>query len=177
MGSAKSQLNDAESLRGFSRSLPMALLRARESVMDQFRAHLRQLDVTEQQWRILRALLAINECNASELSKHTCISMPSLSRILTGLESRQLIERFSDHTDLRSIRIRIRAPGKRIIERGAAQSEAIYDNIAERFGSENVEQLYELLDLLCDALGTSPANTPEPSVPSASQPGVVDKIC
>jgi len=47
-------------MREFSRSLPMSLLRAREAVMRQFRPSLRRHDLTEQQWRILRALAAID---------------------------------------------------------------------------------------------------------------------
>jgi len=47
-------------MREFSRSLPMSLLRAREAVMRQFRPALRRHDLTEQQWRILRALAAID---------------------------------------------------------------------------------------------------------------------
>ena len=43
-------------MRTFSQSLPMALLRAREAVMRRFRPGLRCHGVTEQQWRVLRAL-------------------------------------------------------------------------------------------------------------------------
>src|SRR5208283_3623306 len=45
-------------MREFSRSLPMSLLRAREAVMRHFRPSLRRHGLTEQQWRILRALAA-----------------------------------------------------------------------------------------------------------------------
>ena len=47
-------------MREFSRSLPMSLLRAREAVMRQFRPSLRNHGLTEQQWRILRALTAVD---------------------------------------------------------------------------------------------------------------------
>ena len=70
------------SLRDFSRSLPMALMRTREAVMEQFRPLLREHGITEQQWRVLRALSGVRKVNASELAEITCISMPSLSRIL-----------------------------------------------------------------------------------------------
>ena len=46
-------------LRNVSRSLPVALLRTREAVMRQFRPVLRSVDLTEQQWRVLRALDSI----------------------------------------------------------------------------------------------------------------------
>jgi hypothetical protein len=43
-------------LRDFSKSLPMALMRTREAVMKRFRPSLRDHALTEQQWRVLRAL-------------------------------------------------------------------------------------------------------------------------
>jgi hypothetical protein len=43
-------------MRPFARSLPMQLMRARELVMQHFRAHLHEHDLTDQQWRIIRAL-------------------------------------------------------------------------------------------------------------------------
>lgn len=124
----------------------MALLRAREAIMEEFRPHLRSLEVTEQQWRVLRALSALGECNASLLAHHTCISMPSLSRILTGLQSRALIERQTSPYDLRSVRIRIAPDGQALLDAGAARSETIYRSFSERLGTTRLEELYALLD-------------------------------
>src|SRR4051794_24912283 len=56
-------------MRDFSQSLPMALLRAREAVMRQFRPSLRQHGLTEQQWRILRALAAVDATEVTELAR------------------------------------------------------------------------------------------------------------
>ena len=56
-------------MRDFSRSLPMSLLRAREAVMRQFRPSLRKHGLTEQQWRILRALTAVEAIEVTELAR------------------------------------------------------------------------------------------------------------
>ena len=133
-------------LRTYERSLPMALLRAREAVMDEFRPHLRALGMTEQQWRILRALKALGECSASDVAEATCISMPSLSRILPGLEDRGLVHRRADKSDLRRTFIAIAAPGEKLLRSGARESERIYADIAKRLGTEQVDALYALLD-------------------------------
>jgi homoprotocatechuate degradation regulator HpaR len=133
-------------LRTFARSLPMTLLKAREAVMNEFRPHLRALGVTEQQWRILRALEALGECSASDLAEATCISMPSLSRILSGLEQRGLVRRHADPSDLRRTFIAIAAPGEKLLREGALESERIYTNIAKRLGSAQIDSLYALLD-------------------------------
>ncbi len=77
-------------MREFSRSLPMSLLRAREAVMRQFRPSLRSHGLTEQQWRILRALTAVDEIEVTELARVAFLLGPSLSRILRDLEARAL---------------------------------------------------------------------------------------
>lgn len=68
-------------LRSFNRSLPMALLRAREAVMRQFRPSLQSYGITEQQWRVLRALTTADMIEVLELAKATYLLAPSLSRI------------------------------------------------------------------------------------------------
>src|ERR1035441_10229334 len=88
-------------MRDFSLSLPMSLLRAREAVMRQFRPSLRNHALTEQQWRILRALASIDAIEVTELACVAFLLGPSLSRILRDLEARHLIERRGAKGDLR----------------------------------------------------------------------------
>ena len=106
-------------MREFSRSLPMSLLRAREAVMRQFRPSLRQHGLTEQQWRILRALAAIDTIEVTELARAAFLLGPSLSRILRDLEARHLIERRTDQADLRRAVVSIS-------EKGVKQQIAFY---------------------------------------------------
>ena len=83
-------------IRGFDRSLPMALMRAREAVMRHFRPSLAEHDLTEQQWRVLRALAdADTALSVGELAERTYLLGPSLSRMLTLLDDRGLIARSS----------------------------------------------------------------------------------
>lgn len=63
----------ADRLPDFSRSLHMLLLRASESVMRQFRASLRAHGITEQQWRVLRALSGLAEIEVTDLARLTCL--------------------------------------------------------------------------------------------------------
>src|ERR1700738_4830347 len=103
-------------MREFSRSLPMSLLRAREAVMRHFRASLRDHGLTEQQWRILRALNAIDAIEVTELARAAFLLGPSLSRILRDLEARKLIERKTAKTDLRRGVVSISEKGLRLME-------------------------------------------------------------
>src|ERR1044072_7204320 len=130
-------------MRDFSRSLPMSLLRAREAVMRQFRPSLREHGLTEQQWRILRALAAIEAIEVTELARTAFLLGPSLSRILRDLEARQLIERRTAKADLRRAVVSISAKGLKLIEAVAPTSEAIYAEITARFGAGKLGGLQE----------------------------------
>jgi homoprotocatechuate degradation regulator HpaR len=138
-------------MRDFSRSLPMSLLRAREAVMRQFRPSLRNHGLTEQQWRILRALAANDAIEVTELARVAFLLGPSLSRILRDLEARQLIERKVAKSDLRRAVVSITAKGVSLIEAVAPSSEAIYAAITKRYG---VRKLAELQDMLGELEGS-----------------------
>lgn len=135
-------------MREFSRSLPMSLLRAREAVMRHFRASLRNHELTEQQWRILRALASIDAIEVTELARVAFLLGPSLSRILRDLEARGLIERRVAKADLRRGVVSISAKGLKLIEAVAPSSEAIYAAITRRYGARKLAELQDMLHAL-----------------------------
>jgi homoprotocatechuate degradation regulator HpaR len=135
-------------MREFSRSLPMSLLRAREAVMRQFRPSLRDHGLTEQQWRILRALASVDTIEVTELARLAFLLGPSLSRILRDLEGRRLIERKAVKADLRRGVVSISAKGVRLIEAVAPSSEAIYAAITRRYGARKLAELQDMLHAL-----------------------------
>jgi homoprotocatechuate degradation regulator HpaR len=135
-------------MREFSRSLPMSLLRAREAVMRQFRPSLRNHGLTEQQWRILRALAAVDAIEVTELAHVAFLLGPSLSRILRDLEARRLIERKVAKADLRRAVVSISAKGLKLIEAVAPNSEAIYAAITKRYGARRLAELQDMLHAL-----------------------------
>lgn len=140
-------------MREFSRSLPMSLLRAREAVMRHFRPSLRRHGLTEQQWRILRALASIDTVEVTELARMAFLLGPSLSRILRDLETRHLIERRVAKADLRRGMVSISAKGVRLIEAVAPSSEAIYAAMTRRYGARKLADLQEMLAALEYSLG------------------------
>jgi homoprotocatechuate degradation regulator HpaR len=139
-------------MREFSRSLPMSLLRAREAVMRHFRASLRDHGLTEQQWRILRALSSIDAIEVTELARLAFLLGPSLSRILRDLEARHLIERRTAKADLRRGVVSISEKGLKLIEAVAPSSEAIYAAITKRYGARKLGELQDMLHALESAL-------------------------
>src|SRR6201990_1439906 len=140
-------------MREVSRSLPMSLLRAREAVMRQFRPSLRRHDLTEQQWRILRALATIDAIEVTELARTAFLLGPSLSRILRDLEARKLIERKTAKTDLRRGVVSISDKGVKLMEVVAPSSEAIYADITRRYGARKLAELQDMLGALEASLG------------------------
>jgi sulfite reductase beta subunit-like hemoprotein len=64
------------------RNLPLLLLQAREGVMAQFRPILNAHGVTEQQWRIVRALLEQGPLEPRQIGEVCRISSPSLAGVL-----------------------------------------------------------------------------------------------
>src|SRR5476651_2346843 len=139
-------------MRDFSRSLPMSLLRAREAVMRQFRPALREHGLTEQQWRILRALASIDAIEVTELARVAFLLGPSLSRILRDLEARHLIERRAAKADLRRGVVSISAKGLKLIEAVAPSSEAIYAAMTRNYGARKLADLQDMLAALESSL-------------------------
>ena len=135
-------------MREFSRSLPMSLLRAREAVMRHFRPSLRRHGLTEQQWRILRALASIDAIEVTELARVAFLLGPSLSRILRDLEASGLIERKVAKADLRRSVVSISAKGLRLIEAVAPSSEAIYAAMTKHYGARKLAELQNMLHSL-----------------------------
>ena len=133
------------SFRDYSRSLPMALLRAREGVMNRFRPILRAHDLTEQQFRILRALTTADELRAVDVSKATLLSPPSLSRTIKGLEARKLISRRVEKGDQRAFMLKITKRGSDLVALIGEHSEAEYRDIEDRIGKKKMDQLHKLL--------------------------------
>lgn len=129
-------------MRSFDASLPMALLTARESAMRLFRPTLAAHDLTEQQWRILRALTASNEpIEVGPLAEQTSLLAPSVSRILANLENRKLIERTVAEHDQRRAAISLSTAGGELVASIAPESEAQYARIEDRFGSARLSKL------------------------------------
>jgi len=138
-------IDNSGSLRDFQHSLPMELLKAREAAMSRFRPMLRQHGLTEQQWRVIRALAAYQRIDASELAKRSFLLAPSLTRILQFLERAQLIKRSSDANDQRRSVFALTNKGRRIYDEVGPDSELLYAEIEKEFGVDKLETLYKLL--------------------------------
>ncbi len=161
-------------MRPFDESLPMALLRAREATMRRFRPILAEHDVTEQQWRVLRALAAhagdqpdAAGLEVSQLGEITFLLGPSLSRILTHLETRSLIIRGISPADRRRASISITDAGLQLVARIAPSSESEYTEIEAALGPRRLRALFDLLHELEASAPSSDRDRLRPPLRSA----------
>jgi homoprotocatechuate degradation regulator HpaR len=138
-------LGDMVRIRRFSESLPMLLLRARETAMSHFRPILQAHGVTEQQWRALRALHERGELTAAGLAAECAILAPSMTRIIRYLTGEGLVLSRRSADDHRELRLRISAKGKRLVDRIGPEIETAYSNIREQMEPEHMADLYREL--------------------------------
>ena len=139
-------------LRSIDLSLPMQLLRARESAMSRFRPMLRNHGLTEQQWRVVRVLAAEKKLDTGELSRLTFLLAPSLTRILKTLDQEGLVQRTPDPDDLRRVDVRLSKAGQIVYNKVSPDSERLYREIEEQFGLQKLNELYVLLKDLQGAI-------------------------
>jgi homoprotocatechuate degradation regulator HpaR len=147
-------------MRQFDRSLPMALLRAREAVMRKFSPALKEHDLSPQQWRVIRVLVEEDDLDATEIAERCALLMPSLSRILQNLHKRGLVSRKTASNDQRRSIVSITARGRELFDTLSPVNEARYAYITEKFGYGKLELLYELLHELVEKIDEEEGETP-----------------
>jgi homoprotocatechuate degradation regulator HpaR len=138
----------------FSQTLPVLLMRAREVVVDRFRPILNAHGVTEQQWRVLRALSETPESEVTPLARAVFLRGPSLSRILRDLMARGLVIRRAGDKDLRRGVISIAPAGLALIAATAPEARRAASEINRLYGPERMARLNALLLELEAALDT-----------------------
>ena len=138
----------SSTLPSTSRSLPIALIRAREGVMTPIREMLSETGITEQQWRVLRVLSEHGLLDTTTLAERSSLLFPSLTRIAASMRDKGLITQTRDEIDRRRQLIEITAAGQKIIDDRTSQSTQIVDDIKTKLGTDNYETLLDLLGLL-----------------------------
>ena len=122
--------------------------------MARFRPMLRSHGVTEQQWRVVRALADYEPIDAGDLARRSFLLAPSLTRILQFLEGEGLVRRSADSSDQRRSLLSLTANGRRLFDQVAPDSAALYDEIEAEFGGEKLSMLYELLEAFHETLNS-----------------------
>jgi homoprotocatechuate degradation regulator HpaR len=138
----------AVALPVLSRSLAIRLLRSREQVMRFIRPHLHKLDLTEQQWRVLRVIHESGPIDAGRLATDAVLLPPSVSRIVRDLVRRGVLVRRSLSYDRRRIELSMTPKGTAVLRAGARDTARAYRTIARLVGAKELKALLALLDRL-----------------------------
>lgn len=129
-------------------TLPVMLQKAREVCVADARDTLARFELTEQQWRVIRAAYESGDLNAQELADKSAILGPSLSRILNRLEADGILSRKASEGDLRELTIKLTAVGKRLHNRVQPHLQKNYNAISAKLGQRKAKQLTDLLNFV-----------------------------
>ena len=133
------------------RNLPLLLLHAREAAMGHFRPILKHFGLTDQQWRILRALSESGDGLEPGQIAETCkIQKPSLTGIIARMVEMKWIDRHGSTVDQRRRIISLAPKGRVLVDRIAPLIDRQYRLIEESVGVDTLDAIYRSLD---DALG------------------------
>ncbi|NKB38567.1 MAG: homoprotocatechuate degradation operon regulator HpaR [Gammaproteobacteria bacterium] len=129
----------------FEHSLPVLLLRAREVCMARFRPILGRYGITEQQWRVIRALAEFNGQELAELAERTLILRPSMTGIIDRLERDELVVRKKDSQDGRKTCIWLSRKARRLYDKIMPEVASEYSLLQEQFSEKSWDDLYTSL--------------------------------
>jgi len=134
-------MNGIRKLPPFEQSLGATLLVAREAVMAPLRPILREHNVTEPQWRVMRVINDRGATDATGLAEVGLLHAPSVTRILKELEERGLVVREPDPTDRRRMMIALSPEGREMVKSTSRQMVRVLREYSDRFGAERLDRL------------------------------------
>jgi len=156
------------STRLHHRNLPLLLLQARERVISHFRPILNANGVTEQQWRIVRALYEVPSLEPREIVELCRISSPSLAGVLARMEELGLVVRRRLPHDQRRVRVSLTSRARTMAARMAPKIDATYRRIERTIGADFSVRLQQALDQLLATLEPHAPRREEKAAPVAS---------
>lgn len=136
----------------FEQTIGATLLIAKEAVIAPMRSKLREHDITEPQWRVLRVINDRGTADATALAEVGLLHAPSVTRILKDLESRQLIMRQLDANDRRRSFVALTPQGREVVREISRQVLRVMREHSVRFGEQRLKRLAEELRALSAAI-------------------------
>lgn len=127
------------------RNLPQLFLQARERLMTHFRPLFQHFGLTEQQWRVLRALDEQGELEPWELCEACHFHSSSMAGILARMSEMKLIVRHAVPEDQRRLRIALSASGDRLVRDIAPLIDRQYRHLEQALG-ERIERMAVALE-------------------------------
>jgi homoprotocatechuate degradation regulator HpaR len=138
------------------RNLPMLLLQAREKMMLRFRPILTRHSLTEQQWRIIRALNERGPLESRHIADLCSISTPSLAGILSRMQRAGLVSKSQFTHDRRRVRVALTTRSTLLIGQISGELQATYVALERTVGNHTLAQAYRAVDALLAGLKSLP---------------------
>ena len=132
----------------FLDSLPMILSRSLDDIMPQYRSLFQAHGITDQQWRVMRALWEQEHLTSKQISQITLIPAPSLVGILDRLEKKGLLGRLRSVEDRRLVFIRPTKAGRELQELMLPKIEEIHNFLIEKVTGREWDEMKRILDKL-----------------------------
>lgn len=126
-------------------SLTLDLLQAREAAMKFFRPSLNEHCLTEQQWRVIRILHQQGEIEMNRLADLACILKPSMTGVLSRMETLGLAGRRKVSHDQRLVLVFLTDAGLACFEAMIGCMERNYQHLQAQFGEARLQELLALL--------------------------------
>lgn len=127
-------------------NLPQRMLKARDGLMAHFRPILNHFGLTEQQWRILRALDEDGQLEPREICDKCHISSPSMAGILSRMENAGLIERNGIEGDQRRVIVQLTPKGTKLLGKIGPLIDLQYSYLEQACGKQIFVDLFAVLD-------------------------------
>ena len=132
----------------FLDSLPMILSRTLDGVMPVYRALFQEHAITDQQWRVMRALWEQKHLTSKQISEITLLPSPSLVGILDRLEKKGFVGRLRSIEDRRLVYIVPTQAGRKLQELMLPKIEQIPDRFMHHVPPDEWGELNRILDKL-----------------------------
>lgn len=142
----------ARKLPRFEDTIGATLLIAKEAVIAPMRAKLRENDITEPQWRVLRVINDRGSADATALAEVGLLHAPSVTRILKDLEKRNLIMRQADANDRRRSFVALTPQGRQVVKDISREVLRVMREHSLRFGDQRLKRLADELRALSAAI-------------------------
>jgi len=150
-GSMRAGGDDAE-LPPFEQTISAIMIEAKEAVIAPLRPTLRDHDITEPQWRVLRVVKDRAPTDATGIAEVCLLHAPSVTRILKDLERRGLVVRVLDASDRRRTLISLSPAGRALVDEISRTMVRLLRDYGDRFGADRLERLGEELRALSAAI-------------------------
>ncbi len=128
------------------RNVILLLLQGRERLLSRFRPVLKAHGVTEQQYRVLRAVELDGPLESRAIGARCHLSTPSLAGVLTRMEAMDLIARKRLAHDQRRVEVSLTTAGRRLFRRMWPEIEAVYETLDADLGDDLTHALFDVLD-------------------------------